>query len=79
MAKQVVTVVIDLIPLLVGGIIHNEALLLEALPNIGIKLLEPILQFGVAIGIPIELIDRVDQIIERGAIGKPLQESLDKN
>jgi hypothetical protein len=79
MSKQVMAVVVDLVPLFVGGIIHNEALLFQTLPNVAIKLLEPILQFRVAISIPVQLIDRVDEIVERGAIRKSLQQSLEGN
>jgi hypothetical protein len=75
--KKEVSAVIELIPLISGTIFHDVALLLKAFPDIGINLLEPGLQLGVFIGITINVVNGVEEIIGRSAIGESLDECLE--
>jgi hypothetical protein len=52
------------IPLIGGSILHNIALLLEALANVRVNLLEPAFKFRISVSITINLIDRIKEVIE---------------
>lgn len=59
-AEEEVATVIDLIPFVGGGILHDKALLLEAFTNIVVHVTEPLLQFRVTIGISVHVVNRID-------------------
>jgi hypothetical protein len=75
-AEQIMTVVVDTVPLFSGGVLHDESLLLKAPTDVGVELLEPVLEFGVTVRILVDLVDRIYQVIERSAVGETLKEGL---
>lgn len=76
-AEEEVAVVVQAVPLLGRLVLENVALLLKALAEELIGILEEALELWVAIGIGVDLVDGVDEVVERGAIGKAFQESLE--
>jgi hypothetical protein len=77
-SKKEISAVIELVPFISGTIFHNVTLLLKALPHVGIDLLEPGFQLGVFISIAVNVVDSVEEVIGRSAIGKSLNECLRK-
>src|ERR1700712_4015041 len=61
--EKEVALVIERVPCISGGILHNVPLLLEAAADISIHVFEPSLQLRVGIGIAIYLVDGVDEVI----------------
>ena len=62
-AQEEVALVLKLVPLVVGSILHDEAGLLKAFADIGIKGLEPTLEFWIFVRVPIDSVDRFDEVI----------------
>jgi len=76
LTKEIVAMVVERIPLFGRSILHDESLLLKALANVSIDLLEPFLEFWILVGIAVNLIDSIKEIVKRGGIGKALDEGL---
>jgi hypothetical protein len=76
-AKEEVATIIERVPLLGCLIFHDVALLLEAFSDIRINLLEPRLELGVLVGIAVDLVDGVEKILGRCAVGESFDQSLE--
>jgi hypothetical protein len=57
-------------------ILHNEALLAQALADIGVNVLEPTTQLGVLVSITVDVVQRLEEVRQGGVVGKALDESL---
>jgi hypothetical protein len=77
LAEKVSAVVVELIPLFVGGILHNEALFLEAFANVFVDALEPFLEFGVFLGVTVDVVDRLEEVVSRRAVRESFDQSLE--
>lgn len=76
-AQELVTLVVDLVPLLGGTILQDVTLLLQALADVLVEVPEPALELGILIGILVDLVDRIDKVVGGGAVGEALEECLD--
>jgi hypothetical protein len=76
-AKELVALVVDLVPFFSRAILKDIALLLKAFVDVLVQVPEPALEFRVIISVPVNLVDGVDEVISRGAVGKALEEGLD--
>lgn len=76
-AEKVVAVVVKAVPLLVGSIIENIALLLEAAADVAVHGLEPVLELGISVRILINGVDGSPEIIAGSAVGEALNEGLE--
>ena len=65
------------IPLIGRSILHNIALLLEALANVCVNLLEPVFQLRILVSIAINLVDGIEEGIEGSGIGETLDDCLE--
>lgn len=77
LAEEVVPTVVDLVPLLRSAILHDEALLLETFSDIVVQMLEPRPQVRVLVGVPVDGVDRLDEIIGRGTVSETLNQQLE--
>jgi hypothetical protein len=57
LTKEEVSAVVELIPLISSAILHNVALLLETLSDVCVDILEPRLELGIFLSVPIECVD----------------------
>ncbi len=76
-AKEELAVVVNVVPLIGGSILEDVALLLQALADVSVGLLEPILELWVAIGVPVELVDGSKEVIKGGVVGEALNQRLE--
>lgn len=63
MTEEEVASVIEVIPLLIGTISRNVALLLKAFADVPVRILEPILQLRISIGIAVDGIDGIPEVV----------------
>jgi hypothetical protein len=75
-AQEVVAVVVETVPLVGGLVVQDVALLLEAAADVSVHSLEPILELGVTVGINVDGVDGVPEIVRGGAVGEALKQSL---
>lgn len=78
-SKEEVATVVQLVPLIGGSVFHNIALLLQALSDVRVNLLEPVLQLGILVRITVDLVKSIKQVISRSAIGKALNQCLERS
>jgi hypothetical protein len=76
-SEEIVALVVNTVPLFVGGIFKDIALLLENFANVAIKALEPVLEFRVAVSVGVDLVNRVNEVVEGSAVREALKEGLD--
>lgn len=76
-AQQKVATLVELVPLVHGTVLHDVALLLEALANVGIDAREPGLELGVLVGVLVDLVQGGKEILTRGIVGEALNQSLE--
>lgn len=76
-AKEEVAAVVELVPLIGSTVLHDVALLAKALSDVGINLLEPVLQLRVSVSVAVDLVDRIHEIVGRSVVGETLNESLE--
>lgn len=76
-AEQEVPLVIEGIPLIGRLVLENVALFLEASADVLVHGFEPILQLWVLVGIAVQLIDGVEEVVRGSRVGKTLDESLE--
>lgn len=74
--KEVIAPVVELIPLLVRGILHDEALLLQALADVCVHILEPLAQLRILISIPVDLVYGFEEVVKGGVVGEAFDQSL---
>ena len=75
-AEEELTLVIDAVPLVIGRILQNETLLLKTATDEFVEILEPVLQFGVLVGITIDIIQCIEQVIEARRVRETFDQSL---
>ena len=75
-AEQELALVVELVPLGVGVILDDVTLLLQAAADEPVHVGEPALELGVLLGIAVDLVDRVGEVVERGGVGETLEKSL---
>jgi hypothetical protein len=68
-----VTLIVDAVPLRVGLVLKDVTLLLEDSADVGINALEPVLELRVAVGIRVDLVNGINQIVGGRAIGETLK------
>lgn len=76
LAQEEVALVVKLVVLLGGLVLEDEALLLQALANVGVEVLEETSELGVFVGVTVDLVDRVEEIIHGSAVGEALKHDL---
>lgn len=76
-AQEVVAVVVELVPLVVAAVLEDEALLLESLANEVVDALEPVAELWVLVGVLVNLVDGLNEVIEGGVVGETLEKCLD--
>ena len=77
LAEEESTLVVDLVPFVVGLILQNVTLLLKALADVLVEALEPVLEFRVLVGIAVNLVECIEEVIEAGRVGEAFDESLE--
>lgn len=77
LTEEEVALVVNLVPLICGSILHDEALLLQAPTNVSIQALEPVLQLRVLVRILVNGVDRIEEVVQRGAVREALDEGLE--
>jgi hypothetical protein len=75
--KKILSLVVQLVPLFIGLILEDIPLLFQTFADEFVDRLEPILQFGIALGIGVDVLDRVEEIIGAGGVGEAFDESLE--
>lgn len=78
-AEEKVALVVELVPLISGSVLEDKALLLQATTDVGVDLLEPVLELWVAVGVAVDLVDRVEHVVEGGAVGETFDDGLQIN
>lgn len=76
-AEEELALVVELVPLLSGLVLKNVALLLETLANVLVHVSEPTLELRVVVSIAVDDVDRVEHVVEGGAVGEALDEGLE--
>lgn len=76
-AEKELALVVELVPLLGGLVLKDVALLLETLANVLVHVGEPTLELRVVVSIAVDDVDRVEHVVEGGAIGEALDEGLE--
>lgn len=51
-------------------------MLLQTTADEGVELLEPVLELRIAVGITVDLVDRIEKVIEGGVVGEALDNGL---
>jgi len=74
--KEAVTIIVDLVPLLVATVFEDEALLLESLADELVDASEPVPELWILVGVLVDLVDGLNQVIERGVVCETLKKSL---
>jgi hypothetical protein len=64
------------VPLVGRSIIHDVTGLLETLADVGVDAFEPILELAIIVGITVNLVDGIEEVIKRGRVGETLNECL---
>lgn len=67
---------VKLVPLLIRLVLENVALLLEAAADECIEFPEEALEFRVLVGVSVDLVDGIEEVVERGVVGETLQKGL---
>ncbi len=75
--EEELSMVVQLVPFFIGLILENEALLFQTFADEFVDRLEPVLQFWIAVGIGVDVLDGFEEIFGAGAIGEALNQSLD--
>jgi len=75
--EEELALVVELVPLLGGRVLEDVALLLEALADVLVHVSEPALKLGITVGIAVDDVDGVEHVVQRGAVGEALDESLE--
>lgn len=76
LAEEESALVVEPVAFFGGGVLNDIALLLQAAADILVEIFEPLLELWVALGILVNLIERVCQIVKGGAVGKALKQFL---
>lgn len=74
--QQVAAVVVQVVPVAVAVLLHDVALLLQALADEGVDILEPALEFRVLLSVAVDGLERVEEVIQRRAVGEALKQDL---
>lgn len=74
--QEEVALIVQLVPLFGGLILKNVALLLQALANVSVKMSEETLEFWVLVGITVDGVDRIKQIIHGCIVGETFENDL---
>lgn len=74
--EEEVALIIYLVPLIRRSILQDVALLLEALADVDIQVLEPVLQLRIPVGVLVDLVDGIEQVVHGGAVRKTLNKRL---
>ena len=77
LAEEESAFVVDLVPLIVGLILQDVALLLETLADVLVETLEPVLEFRVLVGITVDLVKGIEEVIKTGRVGEAFDEGLE--
>jgi hypothetical protein len=77
-AEQEVAVVVETVVLVGRSRLHDVTLLLEAAADELVHVTEPILKLGITVGIGVDVVDSIDQIIGGGVVSEPLDEDLQR-
>lgn len=75
--QEEIATIVELVPFFVGSVLHDESLLLEALSDKQIHVLEPSSEFGILLGITVDVVDGLKEVIGRSAIGEALDHCLE--
>lgn len=67
---------VKLVPLLIRLVLENVALLLEATADECIEFSEEALEFRVLVGVSVDLVDGIEEVVERSVVGESLQKGL---
>ncbi len=77
LAEELMALVVDVVPLVGGRVLHDEALLLQTLADEVVELAEPVLQLPVVVGITVDGVDGVHDVVEGGVVGESLDQGLE--
>jgi hypothetical protein len=78
-SKEEVATVVQLVPLIGGGVFYNITLLLKALSDVRFNIFKPVLQLGILVRITVDLVKSIKQVISRSAAGKALNQCLERS
>ena len=76
-AKEILSLVIQLIAFLVGLVLKDVALLFQTFADVLVYGLEPILQIWITVGINGDVLDGFKEIFGAGRVGKTFDQSLE--
>jgi hypothetical protein len=76
-AEEEVSLIVEGVPLVGGLVLEDIALLLEASSDVLVHRFEPVLELGVLLGITVQLVYGVEEIVGRGRVGKTLDKGLE--
>lgn len=74
--EEEVALVVQFVPLFSGLIFHDETLLLQALANVGVEVFKEPSELWVLVGITVDGIDSVKQVIHGGVVGETFEDNL---
>lgn len=77
LAQEEVALVVKRVPLVVGLILENKALLTQALANEAVGILEKVAQFGILVGVAIDLVEGIEEVVGAGGVGETFDECLE--
>jgi hypothetical protein len=72
-SQEIVTLIVDTVPLFGRGILEDVTLSLEDCADVRIEALEPVLKFRIAVSIGVDLVDRVDEVVEGSTVREALK------
>jgi hypothetical protein len=75
-SKQIVALIVESIPLIGCSILHDVALLLKSFADVCVKLLEPSLEFRVLVGIAVNLVEGIEEIVGAGSVCEAFNKRL---
>src|SRR5205814_9759681 len=75
-SEQEHAMVIQVVILVVGLVSKDESLLLQAFADVRIQFTEPGLELWVTIRIGVDMVNRIEEIVGRRVVCKPLDDSL---
>lgn len=76
-AEQIVSLLVELVVLASGVGLHNVTLFLETAADVAVDRAEPVLEFGVIIGIAVDVVDSTHQVVSTSVVGETLDENLE--
>ena len=76
-AEEELSLIVQAVPLLGGGVLEDVALLLETSSCVLVKIFEPVLKLRVLVGISVDVIEGLEEIVGARRVRKTLDECLE--